>query len=56
LSLEQVPPYLRGAAAPVALVDNDFVGALRTLLRTALQPIASESTETVVLRGPEAPR
>jgi CheY-like chemotaxis protein len=55
LSLEQVPPYLRGAAAPVALVDNDFVGALRTLLRTALQPIASESTETVVLRGPEAP-
>lgn len=50
--IEQVPPYLRGSPASVALVENDWVGALRTLMRAALQPTAAEATDTVVLRGP----
>ncbi len=52
LSLEQVPPYLRGAPAPVALVEKDFIGALRTLMRGALQPLTTEPADTVVLRAP----
>ncbi len=50
LSADQIPPYLRGSPASVALVDSDFLLALRTLMRACLQPMPTETTDTVVLR------
>ena len=51
LEVDQVPPYLRGAPASVSLVDNDFLLALRTLMRASLQPNAVETDDTVLLRA-----
>ncbi len=54
LSVDQIPPYLRGSPGSVALVEHDFLLALRTLMRASLQPALTEATDTVVLRAPEA--
>jgi len=48
LKVDQIPPYLRGAAGSVALVDNDFLLALKTLLRAALQPAVPDVIDKVV--------
>ncbi len=48
LKVDQIPPYLRGAPGSVALVDNDFLLALKTLMRAALQPAVPDAVDTVV--------
>ena len=52
LSVDQIPPYLRGAPGSVALVDSDFLLALRTLLRAGLLPATIEAGDTVIKRAP----
>ncbi len=42
LAAEQVPASLRGSPAAVSLVDNDFLLALRTLLRPPMPPAPHE--------------
>ena len=51
LAVDTIPPYLRGSPGSVALVEHDFLLALRTLMRAALQPALTEAADTVVMRA-----
>ncbi len=54
LAVDQIPLNLRGAPASVALVDNDFLLGLRTLIRAVLQPTPNEPLDAVVVKAPAA--